>query len=190
MLRLAALLHDIGKPRTRRLEPGGGVSFHHHEVVGAKMARKRMKQLRFDSRTIDEVSELIALHLRFHGYGGGEWTDSAVRRYVRDAGDQLLLLHKLTRADSTTRNKRKAEALQRTYDDLERRIEELEQAQELAAVRPDLDGNRIMEILGIGPGPQVGQAYNHLLEMRIEHGPLTEEQATAALLNWWEEQAP
>ena len=190
VLRLAALLHDIGKPRTRRLEPGGGVSFHHHEVVGAKMARKRMKQLRFDSRTIDEVSELIALHLRFHGYGGGEWTDSAVRRYVRDAGDQLLLLHKLTRADSTTRNKRKAEALQRTYDDLERRIEELEQAQELAAVRPDLDGNRIMEILGIGPGPQVGQAYNHLLEMRIEHGPLTEEQATAALLNWWEEQAP
>ena len=188
VLRFAALMHDVGKPRTRRLEPGGGVSFHHHEIVGAKMTRKRMQALRFDGRTIDEVSTLVALHLRFHGYGSGEWTDAAVRRYARDAGEQLNRLHKLTRADSTTRNRRKAAALQRTYDHLEERIAALEQAEELAAVRPDLDGNQIMQILGIGPGRQVGAAYNHLLELRVEHGPMTEEQATAALLQWWQEQ--
>ena len=189
VLRLAALMHDVGKPRTRRLEPGGGVSFHHHEIVGAKMTRKRMQALRFDGRTIDEVSTLVALHLRFHGYGGGEWTDAAVRRYARDAGEQLVRLHKLTRADSTTRNRRKAAALQRTYDHLEHRIATLAQAEELAAVRPDLDGNQIMQILGIGPGRQVGAAYNHLLELRLERGPMSQEDATAALLQWWQEQS-
>ena len=189
VLRFAALMHDVGKPRTRRLEPGGGVSFHHHEVVGAKMTRKRMQALRFDNRTTDQVCQLVGLHLRFHGYGGGEWTDSAVRRYARDAGEQLLRLHKLTRADSTTRNRRKAAALQRTYDQLEQRIEALEQAEELASVRPDLDGNQIMAILGIGPGRDVGRAYNHLLELRLEHGPMSVEQATEQLRLWWSQQA-
>jgi poly(A) polymerase len=188
VLRFAALMHDVGKPRTRHLEPGGGVSFHHHEVVGAKMTRKRMRALRFDAKTTDQVCKLVALHLRFHGYGTGQWTDSAVRRYARDAGDQLVLLHKLTRADSTTRNRRKAAALQRTYDQLEARISELEQEEELAAVRPDLDGNQIMEILGLPPGPDVGRAYNHLLELRLENGPMTEGQAEAALIAWWEQQ--
>ena len=188
VLRFVAVILDVGTPRTRRLEPGGGVSFHHHEIVGAKMTRKRMQALRFDGRTIDEVAQLVALHLRFHGYGGGEWTDAAVRRYARDAGDQLVRLHKLTRADSTTRNRRKAAALQRTYDHLEQRIAVLAEAEELAAVRPDLDGNQIMGILGIGPGRQVGAAYNHLLELRLERGPMTEQEATAALLQWWEEQ--
>ncbi len=190
VLRFAALMHDVGKPRTRRLEPGGGVSFHHHEIVGAKITRKRMRALRFDTKTTDEVCQLVALHLRFHGYGGGEWTDSAVRRYARDAGDQLVRLHKLTRADCTTRNRRKAVALQRTYDGLEARIAELAAAEELAAVRPDLDGNQIMAILGIGPGRQVGQAYNHLLELRLEHGPMDAEAARAALLTWWAQQEP
>ena len=185
VLRFAALMHDVGKPRTRRLEPAGGVSFHHHEIVGAKMTRKRMRELRFDTKTTDEVCQLVALHLRFHGYGGGEWTDSAVRRYARDAGDQLLRLHKLTRADSTTRNKRKAAALQRTYDSLEERIGVLAQAEELAAVRPDLDGNQIMSILGIGPGRDVGRAYNHLLEVRLERGPMSAEDAASELLTWW-----
>lgn len=188
VLRFAALMHDVGKPRTRRLEPGGGVSFHHHEIVGAKITRKRMRALRFDTRTTDEVCQLVALHLRFHGYGGGEWTDSAVRRYARDAGDQLVRLHKLTRADSTTRNRRKAAALQRTYDGLEARIAELAEAEELAAVRPDLDGNQIMQILGIGPGREVGQAYNYLLEVRLERGPMEPEQAREVLLTWWEQQ--
>jgi poly(A) polymerase len=188
VLRFAALMHDVGKPRTRRLEPGGGVSFHHHEIVGAKITRKRMRALRFDTKTTDEVCQLVALHLRFHGYGGGEWTDSAVRRYARDAGDQLVRLHKLTRADCTTRNRRKAAALQRTYDGLEARIDELAAAEQLAAVRPDLDGNQIMQVLGIGPGPEVGQAYNHLLELRLEHGPMDPEQAREALLRWWGQQ--
>jgi poly(A) polymerase len=188
VLRFAALMHDVGKPRTRRLEPDGGVSFHHHEIVGAKMTRKRMKALRFDSRTTNEVSKLVALHLRFHGYGTGEWTDSAVRRYVRDAGDQLVRLHKLTRADSTTRNRRKAAALQRTYDQLEARIAELAREEELAAVRPDLDGNQIMQILGLPPGRDVGRAYNHLLELRLDNGPLSQEEATEALTRWWEQQ--
>jgi poly(A) polymerase len=188
VLRFAALMHDVGKPKTRRLEPGGGVSFHHHEVVGAKITRKRMQALRFDSKTIDEVTKLVGLHLRFHGYGTGEWTDAAVRRYARDAGDQLLRLHKLTRADSTTRNRRKAAALQRTYDHLEQRISILAQAEELAAIRPDLDGNQIMSILGIGPGRDVGRAYNHLLELRMDNGPMSQQEATEALLAWWESQ--
>ena len=185
VLRLAALLHDIGKPRTRRFERGGRVSFHHHEVVGAKMVRKRLTALRYPKSVVDEVSMLVELHLRFHGYGSGEWTDSAVRRYVRDAGDQLVELHKLTRADCTTRNARKAAALRRTYDDLERRIAELEQAEELAAIRPDLDGNQIMTILGIGPGRQVGEAYRWLLERRLDEGPLGPERAEQELRAWW-----
>ena len=185
VLRLAALLHDIGKPRTRRFERGGRVSFHHHEVVGAKMARKRLTALRYPKVVVDDVSTLIELHLRFHGYGSGEWTDSAVRRYVRDAGDLLTQLHKLTRADCTTRNARKAAALRRTYDDLERRIGELAQAEELAAIRPDLDGNQIMAILGIGPGREVGAAYRWLLERRLDEGPLGPERAEQELRDWW-----
>jgi len=188
VLRLAALLHDIGKPATRRLEPGGGVSFHHHEVVGAKMAGKRLKALRFDKATINAVTKLVFLHLRFHGYGEAAWSDSAVRRYVTDAGDQLQRLHRLTRADCTTRNKRKAARLSAAYDDLEERIAALAEQEELDAIRPDLDGNQIMEILGIGPGRQVGQAYQHLLALRMERGPLGEEEARRELLTWWESQ--
>lgn len=183
-IRLAALLHDIGKPKTRALTEGGGVSFHHHEVVGSKMTKKRLKELRFDRETIDDVSTLVALHLRFHGYGSGEWTDSAVRRYVRDAGDLLVHLHVLTRADCTTRNVRKAQALAARYDQLESRIEQLAQEEELAAIRPDLNGNEIVEILGIKPGPIVGKAYDYLLELRMEHGPLGRERAIEELLKW------
>ena len=187
VLRLAALLHDIGKPKTRRFERGGGVSFHHHEVVGAKLARKRLAALRFSNEIIDDVSRLIELHLRFHGYGSGDWTDSAVRRYVRDAGPLLARVHKLTRADSTTRNRRKALMLQATYDELERHITELAAREELDAMRPDLDGNDIMRILGIGAGPEVGIAYRFLLDLRLEQGPLGVEQAEAALRAWWRE---
>jgi poly(A) polymerase len=183
--RFAALMHDVGKPRTRRFADDGTVTFHHHDVVGAKITRKRMKTLRFSNDVIDAVAELVELHLRFHGYGSGEWTDSAVRRYVRDAGDQLERLHILTRADCTTRNKRKADLLRRTYDDLEARIARLAEEEELAALRPDLDGNQIMEILGIGPGREVGQAYRHLMELRMDHGPMSYEDARAALLAWW-----
>jgi len=182
--RFAALMHDIGKPRTRRFLDDGTVTFHHHDVVGAKMTRKRMQALRFSSDETDAVSKLVELHLRFHGYGSGEWTDSAVRRYVRDAGDQLGRLHVLTRADCTTRNRRKAERLRRTYDDLEARIERLSEEEELAGIRPALDGNQIMEILGIGPGPEVGKAYRHLLELRLDHGPMSYDDARAALLEW------
>ena len=189
VLRLASLLHDIGKPRTRRFEQGGGVSFHHHEVVGAKLARKRLSALRYSNEVIDEVSRLIELHLRFHGYGSGEWTDAAVRRYVRDAGPLLARLHKLTRADSTTRNRRKALMLQATYDELERHIEVLAAQEELEAMRPDLDGNDIMRVLGIGPGREVGLAYRFLLDLRLEQGPLGAEQAEAALLAWWRERS-
>jgi poly(A) polymerase len=184
VLRLAALLHDIGKPATRRHEPGGGVSFHHHEVIGAKMVRKRLRVLRYPTQVIDDVAALVALHLRFHGYGGGEWTDSAVRRYVTDAGPLLPRLHKLVRADSTTRNRRKASALQRTYDDLERRIERIHAEEDLAAVRPDLDGNAIMELLGLQPGPDVGRAWRHLKEVRLDRGPLSREDAEAELRQW------
>lgn len=185
ILRLAALLHDIGKPRTRRFEDDGGVSFHHHEVVGARMVRKRLQQLRFSREIIDQVATLTELHLRFHGYGTGAWSDSAVRRYVRDAGDQLVRLHKLTRADSTTRNQRRARNLQRAYDDLEQRISELAEAEELAAIRPDLDGNQIMEILGIGPGRDIGAAYKFLLELRLDHGPMSKDEAAEHLRAWW-----
>ncbi len=183
--RLAALMHDVGKPRTRRFVEGGQVTFHHHDVVGAKMTRKRLQTLRFPGDTVDAVAKLVELHLRFHGYGDGEWTDSAVRRYVRDAGDQLERLHVLTRADCTTRNRRKADRLRRTYDELEARIARLSEEEELAAIRPDLDGNQIMEILGIPPGPTVGAAYKYLLELRLDHGPMSEEDARAALLDWW-----
>jgi poly(A) polymerase len=185
VLRFAALMHDVGKPKTRRFESDGRVSFHHHEVVGARITKKRMEALRFSSADIADVTELVALHLRFHGYGAGEWTDSAVRRYVRDAGDQLARLHKLTRADCTTRNKRKAAALAATYDDLEARIARLSEEEELAAIRPALDGNRIMEVLGLAPGREVGEAYRWLLELRLDRGPMSEEEAEAALLAWW-----
>ncbi|MGV4930265.1 CCA tRNA nucleotidyltransferase [Streptomyces sp. BHT-5-2] len=189
VLRLAALLHDIGKPKTRRFEQDGRVSFHHHEVVGAKMTKKRMTALKYSNDLIKDVARLVELHLRFHGYGTGEWTDSAVRRYVRDAGPLLSRLHKLTRSDCTTRNKRKAGALSRAYDGLEERIAQLQEQEELDAIRPDLDGNAIMEILGIGPGPQIGKAYKHMLELRLEHGPLEHETAVAALKEWWSAQS-
>ncbi|MEV7429494.1 MULTISPECIES: CCA tRNA nucleotidyltransferase [unclassified Nocardioides] len=183
--RFAALMHDVGKPRTRRFVDDGTVTFHHHDVVGAKITRKRMKALRFSNDEIEAVTKLVELHLRFHGYGTGEWTDSAVRRYVRDAGDQLERLHVLTRADCTTRNQRKAARLARTYDELEERIARLSEEEELASLRPDLDGNQIMELLGIGPGRDVGQAYQHLLELRMDHGPLGEDRAREELLAWW-----
>ncbi|MEV5006163.1 CCA tRNA nucleotidyltransferase [Streptomyces sp. NPDC056159] len=187
-LRLAALLHDIGKPRTRRFEKDGRVSFHHHEVVGAKMTKKRMIALKYSNELVKDVSRLVELHLRFHGYGTGEWTDSAVRRYVRDAGPLLDRLHKLTRSDCTTRNKRKAAALSRAYDGLEERIAQLQEREELDAIRPDLDGNQIMEILGVKPGPAVGKAYKYLLELRLEYGPMEHDAAVAALKEWWAEQ--
>jgi poly(A) polymerase len=183
--RFAALMHDVGKPRTRRFAGDGTVTFHHHDVVGAKLTRKRMKALRFSNETTEEVARLVELHLRFHGYGAGEWTDSAVRRYVRDAGDQLDRLHVLTRADCTTRNRRKADRLRRSYDDLERRIEQLGEQERLDAIRPDLDGNQIMQVLGIGPGRDVGAAYHFLLDARLEHGPLGPERAEAMLREWW-----
>ena len=185
VLRLAALLHDIGKPKTRRFEADGGVSFHHHEVVGARMTRKRLQALRFSNEVTDAVTQLVEQHLRFHGYGGGEWTDSAVRRYVRDAGDQLVRLHKLTRADSTTRNRRRAAILQHAYDDLESRIEQLAAEEELASIRPDLDGRQIMTLLDVPSGPIVGEAYKYLLELRLDNGPMSQEQAEAALREWW-----
>jgi poly(A) polymerase len=189
-LRLAALLHDIGKPATRRHESGGGVSFHHHEVVGAKMVRKRLRALRYPTHVVEDVAKLVFLHLRFHGYGSGEWTDSAVRRYVTDAGDLLSRLHKLVRADCTTRNRRKALALQRTYDDLEARIERIRAEEDLAAVRPDLDGNAIMELLGLPPGPLVGRAWRHLKEARLDRGPLSREEAEAELHRWARDNLP
>jgi poly(A) polymerase len=187
-LRLAALLHDIGKPKTKALIPGGGVSFHHHEVVGAKMAKERLRTLRFDNHIVKDVGQLVFLHLRFHGYGSGEWTDSAVRRYVRDAGELLDHLHLLTRADCTTRNQKKAQSLANTYDQLEQRIKELMQQEELNKIRPDLTGEQIMQILSIKPSPMVGKAYDFLLELRLENGPLGEEKAKQALLTWWKEQ--
>jgi len=190
IVRLAALLHDIGKPATRRFEPGGKVSFHHHDVVGAKLAHKRLTALRFSKDDVDAVAELIFMHLRFHGYtagmeGDAPWTDSAIRRYVRDAGDQLERLHILTRADCTTRNTAKARRLRAAYDDLERRIAELAEQEELNAIRPDLNGDQIMQILGIPPGPDVGRAYRFLLERRIEEGPLGDDRARSELLTWW-----
>ena len=185
VLRWAALLHDIGKPATRRHEPNGGVSFHHHEVVGAKMARKRLRALKYSRQMIDDISQLVYLHLRFHGYGDGKWTDSAVRRYVADAGPLLPRLHKLVRADCTTRNKRRAARLQANYDRLEARIAELAAQEDLARIRPDLDGNEIMQLLDIPAGPEVGEAWRYLKELRLDRGPLTTEEATAELLAWW-----
>ena len=185
VLRLAALLHDIGKPSTRRLEPGGGVSFHHHDVRGARMARKRLQALRFDSETIAAVTALVELHLRFFGYAEGAWTDSAVRRYVRDAGAQLERLHILTRADVTTRNRRKAARLAAAYDDIENRIVQLAAEEELNAMRPELDGNRIQEVLGIGPGRDVGEAYRFLLDVRLDEGILGADEAERRLRDWW-----
>ncbi|MFJ6720787.1 CCA tRNA nucleotidyltransferase [Streptomyces sp. NPDC091259] len=189
VLRLAALFHDIGKPRTRRFESDGRVSFHHHEVVGAKMTKKRMTALKYSNDMVKDVSRLVELHLRFHGYGDGEWTDSAVRRYVRDAGPLLERLHKLTRSDCTTRNKRKASALSRTYDGLEERIAQLQEQEELDAIRPDLNGNEIQQVLGVGPGPVIGKAYAFLLEQRLENGPMGHDAAVAALKDWWASQA-
>ena len=184
-LRLAALLHDIGKPKTKALIAGGGVSFHHHEVVGSRMTKERLRELRFENHLIKDVAKLVFLHLRFHGYGSGEWTDSAVRRYVRDAEDLLIHLHLLTRADCTTRNKKKAEGLAKTYDQLEERIVQLMAQEELNKIRPDLDGVEIMKILNIKPSRVVGEAYDYLLELRLERGPLGAEKATEELLTWW-----
>ncbi|MEA5118958.1 MAG: CCA tRNA nucleotidyltransferase [Propionicimonas sp.] len=185
--RLAALLHDIGKPKTRRFEAGGKVSFYNHDVVGAKLARKRLAALKFSNDQIAAVSKLIELHLRFHGYGESQWTDAAVRRYVRDAGDQLERLHILTRSDCTTRNLAKARRLARAYEELEWRIDQLAEQEELDALRPDLDGQQIMALLDLKPGPVVGEAYRFLLEKRIEEGPLGEEKAREVLLAWWRE---
>lgn len=185
ILRLAALLHDIGKPSTRRIEGGGVVTFHHHDVVGAKLAAKRLGKLRFDKDTIAAVSRLIELHLRFFGYTDGAWTDSAVRRYVRDAGPLLERLHILTRADVTTRNTRKADRLSFAYDDLEERIAAIAEAEGIAAVRPDLDGEAIMRILDLKPGREVGDAYRFLLDLRLDEGPLGEAEAETRLRAWW-----
>jgi poly(A) polymerase len=189
VLRLAALLHDIGKPKTRAFEPDGRVSFHHHEVVGAKLTRRRLSALKYPKEIVADVSRLVELHLRFHGYGTGEWTDSAVRRYVRDAGPLLDRLHTLTRSDCTTRNRRKAEALRAAYDHLETRIAHLREQEELDAIRPELDGNEIMALLGIRPGPMVGRAYRHMLDYRLEHGPVGHDAAAAELMRWRAEEA-
>jgi poly(A) polymerase len=187
-LRMAALMHDVGKPATKAVGPDGRVSFHHHEVVGARMTRARMKALRYPKDVINDVVELVALHLRFYGYGRGEWTDSAVRRYVTDAGPLLSRLHKLTRSDVTTRNRRKADQLAADYDALEERIARIQAEEDLARVRPDLDGNAIMELLGIPPGPVVGRAWRHLKDLRLERGPLSRDEAEAELRRWAREQ--
>jgi poly(A) polymerase len=186
--RFAALMHDVGKTRTRRFLADGSVTFHHHDVVGGKLTRNRMRALKFSGDETEAVSKLVELHLRFHGYGDGQWTDSAVRRYVRDAGEQLERLHVLTRADCTTRNRGKAERLRQTYDELESRIERLSEEEELASIRPDLNGTQIMEILGIPSGPRVGAAYRFLLELRLDEGPQSYEEAKTALLAWWDAQ--
>jgi poly(A) polymerase len=184
VLRLAALLHDIGKPKTKSIEPDGKVSFHYHDVVGAAMARQRLAALRYPREVVEDVSRLVELHLRFHGYSGGTWTDAAVRRYVRDAGPLLDRLHRLTRSDCTTRNARKARALASAYDSLEARIAELSAQEDLEKIRPDLDGNQIMALLDIPPGPLVGKAYQHLLGLRMENGPMDYDDAVAALREW------
>jgi poly(A) polymerase len=187
-LRMAALMHDVGKPATKAVGPDGRVSFHHHEVVGARLTKARLKTLRYPKNIVDDVSELVLLHLRFYGYGRGEWTDSAVRRYVTDAGHLLPRLHRLTRSDCTTRNRRKAAQLAADYDALEERIAVLQAAEDLARVRPDLDGNAIMELLGLPPGPLVGQAWRYLKDLRLERGPLGHDEAVAALYAWAREQ--
>ncbi|OPZ49591.1 MAG: multifunctional tRNA nucleotidyl transferase/2'3'-cyclic phosphodiesterase/2'nucleotidase/phosphatase [bacterium ADurb.BinA028] len=185
VLRLSALLHDIGKPATRTFEGGGGVSFHHHELVGARLVAKRLRAMRFDKSQVGDVARLVELHLRFHGYGEGQWTDSAVRRYVTDAGPLLGRLHLLTRSDCTTRNVRKATRLARTYDELEGRIARLAAEEELAAIRPELNGNEIAAVLGIAPGPVLGEAYKFLLGVRLDEGPIGPEAAAARLREWW-----
>jgi poly(A) polymerase len=184
VLRLAALFHDIGKPKTRSFGPGGTVTFHHHELAGARMTRERMRALRYPADDIDKVSKLVELHLRFHTYAMG-WTDSAVRRYVRDAGDLLEDLNELTRCDCTTRNPDRARALSKRMDELERRIAELRQQEELASIRPDLDGREVMAYLDVAPGPVVGRALSHLLELRLDQGPHSHEEAVELLLAWW-----
>jgi poly(A) polymerase len=183
-LRMAALMHDVGKPATKDVSRDGRVSFHHHEVVGARLTKQRMKAMKYPKDVISDVAELVALHLRFYGYGRGEWTDSAVRRYVTDAGELLPRLHKLTRSDVTTRNRRKAAQLAADYDALEERIARLQAEEDLARVRPDLDGNAIMELLGVPPGPVVGQAWKYLKELRLDHGPLSRDEAEAELFKW------
>jgi poly(A) polymerase len=182
--RMAALLHDIGKPLTRKTPRPGAVTFHHHEVVGASMTRRRLAALRYPKAFVDEVSKLVELHLRFHGFGRGEWTDAAVRRYATDAGPLLDRLHVLVRSDCTTRNKRKAATLAKSYDELEVRIAALREQEELDRIRPDLDGNEIMEILGIPGGPLVGKAYKFLLEVRMDEGPLDPGEARKRLVEW------
>jgi poly(A) polymerase len=184
VVRLAALLHDVGKPKTRSIGPKG-VSFHHHEVVGARMARDRLRALRFSNDIVDDVQRLVFLHLRFHGYRDELWTDAAVRRYARDAGPLLDDLNELTRCDCTTRNERKARMLAARMDALETRIAELREREELSAIRPDIDGHRVMELLGVGPGPHVGDALAMLLEARLDEGPLGEAEAERRLLAWW-----
>lgn len=183
-LRLAALTHDIGKPKTRRFEPGGKVSFHHHDAVGAKMTRKRLKALRFDHHLVEDVSELVNLHLRFHGYVEEPWTDSAVRRYVKDAGPLYERLNRLTRADATTQNRRKAMVFSSAMDEMEQRVRDLKEKEDFDAIRPDIDGNEIMTILGIAPGPEVGRAYKHMLEYRLDNGPVDHDTAVAELKRW------
>ena len=184
-LRLAALMHDIGKPRTRRFEPGGKVSFHHHDAVGAKMTRKRLRALHFDNHIVDDVSELVNLHLRFHGYVDEPWTDAAVRRYVKDAGPLYHRLNRLTRADATTQNRRKAMVFSSAMDEMERRVIALKEQEDLDAIRPDVDGNEIMALLGLEPGPMVGRAYRHMLDYRLDNGPVDHETAVAELRRWY-----
>ena len=188
-LRLAALLHDIGKPATRRFEPGGKVSFHHHDAVGARLARKRLKALRFDRHLIADVCDLISMHLRFHGYVDERWTDAAVRRYARETGPLYERLNRLTRADATTRNKRKAQVFSSAMDELEDRVAQLRQQEDLDAIRPDLDGRQIMQILGLKPGPQVGRAYRHMLDYRLDQGPVDQQTAEQELRDWWQSQS-
>ncbi|MBH9983931.1 CCA tRNA nucleotidyltransferase [Bifidobacterium asteroides] len=185
-LRLAALLHDIGKPATRRFEPGGKVSFHHHDAVGARLARKRLKALRFDRHLIADVCDLISMHLRFHGYVDERWTDAAVRRYARETGPLYERLNRLTRADATTRNKRKAQVFSSAMDELEDRVAQLRRQEDLDAIRPDLDGRQIMQILDLKPGPQVGRAYQHMLEYRLDQGPVDRQKAEQELRDWWQ----
>ena len=184
-LRLAALMHDIGKPKTRRFEAGGKVSFHHHDAVGAKLTRKRLRALHFDHRLIEDVSELVNLHLRFHGYVDEPWTDSAVRRYVKDAGPLYERLNRLTRADATTQNRRKAMVFASAMDEMEERVRELKEKEDFDAIRPDIDGNEIMQLLGLEPGPMVGRAYKHMLEYRLDNGPVEREVAIEELKRWY-----